>query len=300
MENKIIIPLNSVEQNQFMVWNCLKKEDLPYFKRLLLDGLPLDAFMLNSMVFFEYKEADIKEVLRIATKSEKDVVQWMKGNFTIDELADILPLYQERLPDDYPTDKDCVRLKLWKTLHKRRCDDLIAKHAPEVAEEMRLYDSLLKTNFAKYAPICLKERWIRTLMSVPEGKKFLIDNGKVDVVLSMYGSAANPDVLNYCLQKGLFEEVYAVAKRYDRPAYYDALLEHGEFAVFVKDHSLYAKFLNKYPDKVDWEVLWKEKNTFLQHQHLKMHARRNKKVPQCREFLWKHSGILGKIRLLLS
>ncbi len=115
-----IIKLNSAEQNEQMAWYCIENSEVGHLKQLLRDGMPLNAFMLTAMVFFGHRDALIKEILQETSTFDDDVIQWMRGYFEVDELAEVLPRYQKKLPKDWPSNEDCARLKLWTTLCLRR------------------------------------------------------------------------------------------------------------------------------------------------------------------------------------
>ena len=139
-----IIALNSVQQNEMMVWHCLENSDMVRFKQLLKSGMPLSPFMLTSMVFFDFSDTAIKEVLALGkiTDNAAEIISWMRSYFTVDALAIILPIFDEYLPDDYPSDEDCVRLRLWETLYRRKKYTLVAKKCPGVFIAKRHYSGV--------------------------------------------------------------------------------------------------------------------------------------------------------------
>ncbi|MBR1825562.1 MAG: hypothetical protein IJ770_03140 [Alphaproteobacteria bacterium] len=294
---KGIIALNSDNQNDMIAWFCIENSEIGRLKQLLRDGMPLSAFMLTSMVFFGYSDAVIKEVLLLAEVYDSDdVPRWIQGYFEDADLAAILPEFQDGLPSDWPSDEDCVRFELWQVLKNRKRFDLIAQNAPQIAEEMELYPSLLKVDFAKYAPFCLAKKWYFDIVQHQDGWKYLIDQGLADWVLergSFCGLLPRAEIEEYCLQKGLIDELYNSRR-------YNILLEHQQFDVFVKNHSFHPKFLTEYPDKVDWEDLWTHCSDKENQKYLKEQAFKNRHISQCSEFLLAHSGLLGQIRLFLN
>lgn len=306
MENfKEIMLLNSAEQNEKMAWYCLERHEIGRFKQLIQSNMPLTADMLTTMAFFDYSKAAIKEVLTLITKYTPSVIQWMKGYFTVEELADVLPHYQDQLPNDWPADEECVQLKLWEALCQRHNFDLVAQHAPEFLEQdkwMALSDvcvALLKHNFAKYAPLMLEQKRFSCLLALSDGWKYLIDNGMAIQILEMKdacGLLPQDEIIDYCLQKGLYEELYLAGCD-------DKLLENKKFDLFVKHHSLYNKFLTEYPEEVDWEDLWKyykyDKYDAKSRKYLLEKAKLNKTVPKCYEFLAAHLNFWGQLCLFI-
>lgn len=287
-----IIALNSVQNNEQMAWYCLEKSELSRFKQLLKEGMPLTPFMLTSMVFFGFYGTAIKEVLALAEieDSSKDLLSWVRGYFDEDDLNEVLPLFDAYLPDDYPSNDVCVRLKLWNTLYRRKQCNLIAPNAPEFLLEKHsaaAYAALVSLDLEKYAPVLIENRFPLTVIAAPGGWKYLIDHGYAKEVLKLKDACGLLDakeVANYCLQKGLIEELYEAE-------WYDLLLDHQETEVFVRHQSFYSRFLTEYPDKVDWEDLWNCNESDLQRKYLKHKAKLNKKVPACYEFLAAHSGL---------
>lgn len=266
-----------------MAWSCLEHSEIERFKQLLQDGMALTCDMLTTMMFFGYSDDAIKSILKTANKYDSTVVKWMQHYFTVDELVEVLPHYQDDLPSDWPSNEDCARLKLWKALSKRKCYNVIAKFAPEIAEQKGAYRALIRVDFAKYAPICLKNEWLPYIMSAKDGWKYLIDNGKAGWVLKARCNLFPwNEAIAYCMQKGLDNELYAAEC-------YDALLSHGRTEVFVKNHSGYSGFLSQYPELVDWEYLWE--NNQLSHDYLIEQALKNRNTPNNHEFLKRHTGI---------
>lgn len=294
-----IIALNSVQNNEQMAWYCLEKSELSRFKQLLSEGMPLTPFMLTSMVFFGYYEAEIKEVLALAEieDSSKDLLSWVRGYFSEDELNDVLPLFDAYLPDDYPSNEVCVRLKLWNTLYRRKQCNLIAPNAPEFLLEKKTkdaYAALVQHDLEKYAPILVENRFLLTVLAASDGWKYLVDHGYAKEVLKLKdfaGLLKQNEIAEYCWKKGLINELYEAEC-------YDVLLAHQEIDVFVKNHSTYGKFLKDYPEKVDWEDLWDTYPDLVHRVCLKEAAKLNKKVPACSEFLLAHSGLWEQIWLL--
>ena len=297
-----IIKLNSAEQNEQMAWYCIENSEIGRFKQLLHDGMKLNAFMLTAMVFFGHRDALIKEVLQEALTFDDDVIQWMRGYFEVDELAEVLPRYQKKLPKDWPSNEDCARLKLWTTLCNRREFSLVAQNAPELLIKSTLsgYNSvwvaLLKVDFAKYAPQALEKGYYSAFLAKDGWWKYLVDNDRADWLLKRGdkgGLLPEKEIAEYCYHKGLFDEL--LNNKYD-----EILLKYHNFAVYVKHHSFRKVFLSQYPEQVDWEDLWQRSDTKELQDYLLELAARNKEVPKCREFLARHYGFWKQILLFLD
>lgn len=293
--------------NEFFVWNCLELGNIDKFKQMLKEEMPLSAPMLSIMLYWGYNREAIKEVLKIAEIIDDSIFPWMQEFFEVDELAEILPEYDELLPKDYPSNEDCVRLKLWKALLKRRRYDDVAQNAPEVLEENEylthdVCQALLRANFVKYADICFKKGLYSEILAVKDGWKYLIEHGKMTWLYAwkhLPSFISKEDMIAYCLENGMYQALYEVEM-------YDLLLEHGQVDVFVKNKSGYRGFLDKYPEKVDWEYRWKcsteedGRKTFLTEEirkKLLKVARQHKDVPACVEFLKNHGTWWDKMWL---
>ena len=292
---KEIILLNSGEQNERMVWYCLEHNEIGRFMQLVRSNMPLTTDMLTAMVFFDYSDDRIKKVLTQFTKYTPPVVQWIRNYFPVDELAEVLPHFQDNLPEDWPSNKDCVRFKLWETLCNRKQFDAVAQNAPEFLEADRwlLYSyparvALIKTDFAKYAPLFMQKGAYGSIVAVEGGWKYLVDHGQLQWLMSndFFGDLLPKDeVIDYALQQGLVEDLY-------KAKLYPELLARRQFEVFVKNHSFNKDFLTGYPEEVDWEDLWEhcEGNKESQN-YLIEKARKNKTVPKCYDFLIAHTKI---------
>lgn len=302
MENcKEILKMNSTRQNEFLALNCLERHDLPMFLELLKNGMPLTAFMLTSMAVLKYHKKYIKQVL-IETEciENDDVVKWMQSFFSVNELTNVLPEFEENLPKDYPENADCVRLKLWKTLCERKEYDLVAQNAPDPygilseQNDVAAYQALLKLDFEKYAPFVFGKGYYGAFLMSEEEMKYLVDHGKVNWLLKFLShSKLEPvsDLIKYCVEKGFAEEVFL-------SGYKNELLELGVFDVFNKHHSLYSEFLEKYPQEVDWEDLWQQCKNKSTKKYLKEKAFAHREIQKCADFLWKHSNWITRLFML--
>ena len=69
--------------------------------------------------------------------------------------------------------------------------------------------ALLKQNFAKYAPMMMEQKRFSCLLALRNGWKYLIDNGMAIKILEMKdacGLLPKDEIIDYCLQKKLYEE----------------------------------------------------------------------------------------------
>ena len=285
-----IISFNSLQQNELMVWYCLEHSNLDKFQELLKTGLSLSAFMLNSMVFFSYDKEIIKEILLVSKNVEKDVVPWMRAYFQVADLADVLPDFENLLPDDYPTNDECVQLKLWNTLLRRKQYDLLAQNAPEILVNENSYDAyvaLLKLDPDKYIDHVFQKGFYGAIVvAVKDGWKYIVDHGQAKWLLKLgdaCGLLPREEIVDYLLLKGCVDELYEAQ-------FYKELLEHQEFAVFVKNHSTYSGFLEQCPDQVSWEELWTEHKDESVRKDLIKKALMHPEVQKSYDFLWNHGG----------
>ncbi|MEE6208092.1 MAG: hypothetical protein VZR95_08580 [Alphaproteobacteria bacterium] len=302
MENyKKILELNSTQQNELLVLNCLERTDLQTFLELLKSGMPLTAFMLTSMVVLKYDKKDIKRVLIEATNIESDgVVKWMQSFFAVDELTDVLPEFEGNLPKDYPENDVCVKLGLWNTLCERKEFTLVAQNASDpygilsAQDNVAAYQALLELNFDKYAPLVFGKGYYGAFLLSEKGWKYLVDHGAVNWLmksLTLGGLEPVTDIIKYCVDKGFVEEVF-------KSGYKDELLKLGAFDVFKEHHSFYPAFLENYPQEVNWEDLWKQSRSKSTKKYLKEKAYAHLEVRECSEFLWNHSNWLVRFWLL--
>ena len=302
-----LFELNSPQQNEFLVWKCLEKTNLSDFLRLLKGGMPLTAFMLTSMVLLDYEKKDIKRVLIEAKCVDTDdVIKWMKIYFSIEELQDVLPKFDNCLPQDYPENAVCVEFGLWTTLCARKEYDLVAQNAPDpykiLSDEnnVRADQALLKIDFDKYAPFVFAKGNYSAFLLSQQGWKYLIDHGVTEWLLhtAKYDKQGDlfskSDIVSYCLEKGQADEVYKFVE------YRSELLKQKAFEVFRENHSYNSEFLSNYPQEVDWEDLWKHCYSKSSRKHLKEKAYAHRDVQKCADFLWNHSCWINRMFLLAS
>ncbi len=292
---KKIIDFNQSQQNDLMAWYCLKNSEIGRLKQLLKDGMPLTAFILTGMVFFGYSRDAVREVLKTGNNIDGNVIAWMQHYFKVSELTEIIPLYTKYLPSDYPSDEECIEMKLWNTLYERGKYDLVAQYSPQILQDsgkVEGFVALLNADFEKYAPFVMEQKRSGLLIYCKDGWKYLVDHGRAGFVLQMKDASGLLDekaVQEYCLSKGLTEELY-------KAKCYEILLEHQEFDVFVKHHHFAGKILLNYPDKMDWEDLWNTHNDEFNRRYLINWAVKRRSVSKCRDFLKQHAGIWTKLR----
>lgn len=286
MKKCMVFELNSSAQNEFLTKHCLEHKNFEKFKQMLEDRMPLTAFMLNVMLYFDYGEDDIKEVLKVAKVVETDVIPWMTNVFEVDELSEILTEYDDLLPNDYPSDDDCVRLKLWKTLLKRQKYQILAQYAPDILEKENFMEArlaLLRADIAKYADKFIKKGFQSDIAAIKDGWKYLIDFGQVNYVLKYTQVSDNKnEILDYCLDKGLEQEIYDAG-------FVDFLLKHKKFEILRKNHCINRDFLRTCHELVDWEGSWKVcKHRPQARKTLLAIAREFKDSHECMDFLKNH------------
>lgn len=299
---KEIIEMNSVSQNELLVWNCLHERKIEKFNLLLESGMPLTAFMLTCMTFLDYSSNDIKEVLPHTDTLSCDAYQWVRCYFADDELSVIMKKFDDNLPLDYPSNDDCIKLKLWKTLLRRGEFGLIAQNAPEVleiyldSEDKNMADNALRelliVNLEKYADLAMERRHFGFILYAEDGWKYLFEHGKENFVIEKLGTCISKflpmdEIFEYCREKGWVDGLY-------KAGLYDLLLKHKRFELFVANHSLNNGFLTNFPEEVDWEGLWEYyHNDEVYCEIIFEKARLNRNIPKCKKFLSEYSGIRG-------
>lgn len=293
---KEIIKMNTPKQNEFLVRWCLEHHETEKLQRLLKDGAQLSAFMLTCMVFFGYKDAEIKEIVLQAEYVSQDVFVWLKKCFKLSEIVEILEKFENDLPMDLLSEQDMIELKMWQLLAKRHKWDVIAQNAPEFLEQMsekeEAMKALLNVNFGKYAPKALELGMYFPIISIKGGWKFLLEHGKKDFVLKIFKNGldvlkSNAEVCQYIKEKGLADELY-------KNGAYDFLLENGIVEPFISHHSTWWRFLSNYPEQVQWESLWVYyRSDSGMRDYLINEAKAHADIPVCKEFVSRHTGIFS-------
>ena len=294
--NKEIIKMNSVQQNEFLVWQCLEKRQIKKVYVLLDSQMPLTPFMLTSMVLLDYDEQSIINVLLRAKELSNDIFFWMKNHFEDGDLHDVFLRFQESLPKDYPSDDTCAEFGLWIALVQRAKWDVLAKYNIEIVKKYAKHGSngalsgLLTVDLERYAPVALHERRFDAILSVKDGWRYLLEHDKKDFVFNRMKSKVIASILpvqeifDYCREKGWLAEMY-------KEGLYSILLDNKEFSYFIEDHSLKSDFLHGYPQEVQWEDLWQYYRCDETYRNCLLEAARvNKDVPECKEFLARHTG----------
>lgn len=297
MDRKHLWKLNSLSQNDHLIWELIADNRRDDIADLLKNDFPLCAYVLNEMHYHGWQDNDLKEAISIATVIDTDLKKWVAEYFDVGDIVDLLSSEPELATEEFPSDEDCIKYKLWEVLCRRQQWAVVAEFAPEFLEQKNCVESskeLLNVDFDKYASLVF-ERCHRSLFLQSEkGWKYLIDHDETKWISNLKNCGELfpvNDIINYCIEKGLIDMLY-------KAEYYDELLEHGKFDIFIKNNSSYSTFLEKYPDKVNWEVLWNNCDSKSSKAYLIEEAFKNVLVENCSEFLWKHTGIIGKLRLL--
>lgn len=298
---KEIIKMNTPEQNEFLVRWCLEHNEREKLQNLLENGAQLSAFMLTCMVFFGYKDDEIKETVLRAENVSQNAFVWLKERFKLSEITGILEKFS-RLSSETFSDEELVELKLWSVLAAKHRWDTIAQNAPEFLESQTsntyAMRALLKADFDKYAETALKQGMYYEISSVKGGFKYLLDHGQKDYVFKSIKSTYvdfksdsvdqnMSEVCNLIKENGLIDELY-------QNEAYDFLLKNKIFDPFVKNHSYYWKFLYYFPEHVDWEGLWMfyHSDKYIR-EHLVREAKNHKYIPACKNFVSRHTGLSG-------
>lgn len=297
MNTKPLWQFNSAIQNDLLCQEIIATNQHLLMESFLKSGFPLTAFILCEMHYHSWSKDEIKAAFRLSSTINEDAKKWLSLYFDTEDVRDLLRSKPELATAEFPSNDDCVKFKLWDILCDRGHWAAVAQFAPEILEQKNCPESsrnLLEIDFEKYAPLVFERHHHLVFFYFEDGWKYLIDHGSHDWVSKVKGCGEllpSKDIIAYCIEKGLIDELYE-----DR--YYDELLDHQQFDVFVKNHSFYSKFLEMYPDKVDWEDLWKHASDKSTRQFLKEKAFLNSDVQKCNDFLWNHCGFFGKLRLL--
>ena len=297
MDNKPLWQFNSAAQNDLLAQELIASDQHVLMESLLKSGFPLTAFILCEMHYHSWAKSKIKTAFRLATIINDDAKKWLPLYFEVEDIHDLFFAKPELATDEFPSDSDCIKFKLWDILCNREQWLVVANFAPEILEQKNCVESsraLLESDFEKYAPLVFERHHHSVFLNFEEGWKYLIDHGSNNWISKIKDCGhflPSKDIIAYCIEKGLIDEVY-------KAHYYDELLEYQQFDVFVKNHSFCSDFLEKYPDKVDWEDLWQHASDKSTKSYLKEIAFRNQNIQKCNDFLWKHCGIIGRFRLL--
>lgn len=288
--------MNSDFQNDLLVAEFFRTKNLIGLEELLADGFPLTSYILFMMRANGYSDEDIKSLISKAVDVNENAKKWISEYIDIHVVYELYSCFPELAMANFPSNEECIKYKLWNVLLSRKEYRKIAENVPEIIEQSDDLNScvaLLQIDFNKYASFVWNKGFPNAFLWVKDGWKYLIDQGKANFFLQneWYGLLPEDGIIEYCLQKGLIDELYEARK-------YDQLLEHGYYEVFVKNHSSYSLFLEKFPEHVEWEELWKTAESKSDRKYLIGEAFKHPEVQQCSDFLWEHVGFWGKFMLL--
>lgn len=299
------ISMKALKENECATYLCLKKNDTAQLKYLVKNGMPLSAFCLTLAVLFGYTGDAIKSFVAQSENLSKDVFLWLKSYFKLSELSDIVPKVDTKTLADTLTDDELLELKLYGVLISKKRYDLVAEHSPQTLKDFisrhligsgAAAKALLEYDYDTYVGFICEKEMYKVILGVHDGWKYIIDNVSVTLILrklkyDIYADfLPKEEIVEYCLSKGFADELYEFR-------FNDELLEHGQFELFRKRHSFYPKFLENYPEEVDWEDLWSNALDEETPKYLLQQARKHKDVPACYNFLYNHSGWLMRLRL---
>ena len=296
MDKKSLWHLNAI-QTDFLIAEFFRAENLDGLKDVLADGLPLTSYILFMMRASKYSDDVIISVITKADTVDKSGKLWIAEHFDIRNIWGLYISRPELALENFPTNEDCEKFKLWAVLLSRGEYETVARHDPELLMKMKSEKAraaLLKIDFDKYASFVWNQKGFGAFLSIEDGWKYLIDHGKASALLrhDWCGLLPQTEMIDYCLKKGLIDELFD-AKRYKE------LLDSGHFEVFVKHHSFNAQFLEKYPEHVDWMDLWQCCSSKENKKYLIEMALKNCAVAQCQEFLLEHGNFWHRLGLLI-
>lgn len=290
---------NTPEQNDLLALRLFLTGNFSTFTEWIEDGMPLNAFMLSELALcHSYGEESLYLTLVLKAKKLHPTVRpWLEEFFTPKLVLELLKKKPELLSDTFPSNEFCIKQEQWDILKSRKVYDVIAQKAPQELEncaDNAAIAALVKVNAEKYLDLAFEKKLYNVVVSPADGWKYLIDKGQAEWLfknnfLMKWELISEQNVLDYCLEKGLVDLLY-------KYHYYQFLMEHNELDVFVKNRSYASEFLNKYPEYVDWEDLWN--SSVCGHNYLIEQAFKHSDVQKCYDFLWKHAGWVGRLRLL--
>ena len=281
--------LNTPEQRDLLVVRLFLSGNIPTFVEWLTDGLPLNAFMLSELALCHaYGEDKLyQEIILAANVFEDNAKLWLEEFLPPKTLLNLLEQKPELVSETFPSNDFCVKQELWDILMERKAYDAIAPVNPDLllsCEDNAALSALLKVNAEKYINLAFERGFYNLVLSCKDGWKYLIDFDQAEWLFKNkcvmnIGLISEAEVAEYCYQKGLIDLLY-------KYGYYSKLLDHEEFEIFIKNHSTFSRFLSEYPEKVNWDDLWKEHPR--SRNYLLLEARINSHVPNNNKFLWKH------------
>ena len=288
----------TASQKDLLIAEFFRTENLTELEAAIADGLPLTAYILFMMRAHEYPDERIKSLISKAVEVDESAKEWVSEHFNIQTVYELYDSRPELAVADFPTNEDCVRLKLWNVLLERQQFDLLAQNVPEILEQKKSYRALVALvtyDFEKYAPLALEQHYPGALLSVTDGWKYLIDHGLIKWLLARMNSCDSwfprERIVTYCLEKGYVDALYEAK-------FYADLLEHQQFEVFVKNHSFDPVFLDTYSKYVDWEDLWQHAESKSNKKYLLEKAFKNRCEQKNYDFLWNHSSLWMRLWLL--
>lgn len=281
--------LNTPEQRDLLVVRLFLSGNIPTFVEWLADGLPLNAFMLSELALCHAygEDKQYQEIILAANVFEDNAKLWLEEFLPPKTLLNLLEQKPELVSETFPSNDFCVKQELWDILMERKAYDAIAPVNPDLllsCEDNAALSALLKVNAEKYINLAFERGLNNLVLSCKDGWKYLIDFDQAEWLFKNkcvmnIGLISEAEVAEYCYQKGLIDLLY-------KYGYYSKLLDHEEFEIFIKNHSTFSRFLSEYPEKVNWNDLWKEHPR--SRNYLLLEARINSHVPNNNKFLWKH------------
>ena len=297
MKKKKLWQYNTASQNDLLVAEFFRAENVNGLEQMLEQGYPLNSAILSLMVANSYSDEAVKSLIAKAKVISESAQSWIASNCDLNDILDLIEAHPQITSKDFPSDEDCVTYRLWNVLIYRKKWNILAQYVPEKIEDISnadVYIALLSVDFDKYAPHIFKKHK-GAFIAVKDGWKYLIDHGQAEWLLGksyLYDSFLDQnEVAEYCYSKGLIDVLY-------QHKFYSVLLAHKEYDVFVKNKSFSSEFLESAPQYAEWEDLLNFSES--SHQYLLEEAKKNADILECRSFLMNHLGWLGKGKLLFS
>ena len=208
-----MIPATGVRKNEFTVYILLSNGNTKKLEQMLKDGLLLSGYCLTLMDLFGMDKYDIRDMVSVATRVQKDVFWWLKDKFELEEIRGLLVKWKSRLPLRLLTDEERAELGMYSILLKLERYDILAEYAPKVLlyqiahKTKKMFSAakaLLEYDFNKYVDRLLSKGMAGSILSVEGGWKYLIHHGQKEFVLDnldnsyVAGVLPKEDILRYC------------------------------------------------------------------------------------------------------
>lgn len=257
-----MLRLNSLEQNDLVLYDLLREGKLDKFQQLLRDGYGLDAFILNSMVD-NGLEDKIDETISICRKWHDNVFDFLVFFWGYEKTEDYWFKHVDESGRPRKLSNDClVRHQQWNILFERKAYKEVAKNAP--LEVLRT----IEFDREKFLAALIKEErftdimalgWIDYYTSFPKMLKYLlIHDLHMFMSLVSLDSVYDWQKLGFKTENDYLQYLYEHGEKDYLAANTDYIRNHGtpEELRYYKMYSSLAK-IERY-DLINWDDFWEK------------------------------------------